>query len=340
MQRFAFPATLSVFLLLPFQPERPAAELVLAPKQGLVLEKQSSYRGEVELQSVSFSLDGENIETDGELPLVKNAFAGTVVTTDTYDKVGDGRVLRLLRSFDELALHTSFSSPEGDSETDDESPLEGATVVFDWSDEDEEYRASFQEEEGEEEGQELDAALLEDLEQSLDFELLLPGKEVEEGDEWTLGSEGLRDVLAFGGDFHIGDDDDSPQGQLIDRAFQEELEGTATCTYRGTREVDGRELHVIELRLAGEGHPEADAKEGDDEIDIDVHRTVDGQMDLEGELLWDNDAGHFAHLELKGEVEFTINETMNVTSVEEAPEQNVKTTFAGTWELEYTATAP
>jgi hypothetical protein len=326
MQRLSFVlAAPAALLLFPSALGRGAQELALAPKEGLVLEKRGDFSAEMELEQFKVEVNGEEIPLDA--PKIKNTFSGVTQTTDTYAKVADGRVQRLERSFDELAQHSRTESPDGEDEGEDKSsPLEGATVVFDWSDEDDDYKPSFAEGSGED----LDEDLLADLKQSLDFELLLPGKDVDEGDEWTLGSEGMRAVLELGGDFQFEDDDESPQDDLISEALEDKLEGTATCTYRGTREVDGHELAVIELALAGTGRAEADA----DEEGVDVHRTVDAEMELEGELLWDTAAGHFAHLGLKGTVGFTLVEKGSA----EGQEQQLTVGFAGTMSIGFAAT--
>jgi hypothetical protein len=321
-------------VFLPHAPGRGAAELAFAPKEGLVLEKRGQFEAAMELEQLKLTINGEDVPF--EAPEARNVFHGVTVATDTYAKVADGRVQRLERSFDELDQSMSTTSPEGETEEDKESPLKGATVVFAWSEEDEEYTASF----GEGSGEGLDTELLADLEESLDFEMLLPEKEVEEGDEWTLQSEPLRDLLALGGDFHFDDEDESPQDELNGRALEDELEGTATCTYRGTREVDGRALSVIAIVLSGTGTAEEDSEQEAGPITVDVHARADAEMALEGELLWDAAAGHFAHLALKGTVEFTLTETSSFEAEGESQERESAVTFAGTLSIDFAAAAP
>jgi hypothetical protein len=325
MQRLSFAlAAPAALLLFPSALGRGALELALAPKEGLVLEKRGDVSAEMKLEQFKVAINGEEVPLDA--PEVTNTYTGVTRTTDTYAKVGEGRVRRLERSYDELTQTSKTESPEGEEAGEDkQSPLEGVTVVFDWSEDDDDYQASFAEGSDED----LDEDLLADLQQSLDFEQLLPGKDVDEGDEWTVGSEGLRAVLELGGDFQFEDEEESPQDELIGEALEDKLEGTATCTYRGTRALDGHELAVIELALEGTGRAEADA----DEEGVDVHRSVDAEMDLAGELLWDAAAGHFAHLTLKGTVGFTLQETGSA----DGQEQQLTVGFAGTMEIDYTA---
>jgi hypothetical protein len=335
MQRLLLIATMSAPLLLPAAPPRGAVELELAPEEGLVLEKRGAFEGEMKLDDFTLEINGEEVPIPA--PEVTNTFSGTLVVKDTYAKVADGRVERLERAFDELTQHQVSDSGDGEEvATDNESPLQGVTVVFAWNDGDGEYAVSF----GEDEDASLDEDLLADLDQSIDFEQLLPGKEVAEDDTWTVGAEGVREMLSLGGDFHFEDEEDTPQETLIDEALDDNLEATATCTYRGTREVDGRELAVIEIALSGPGHAEADSDEGNDEVEVDVHREVDAQMDLEGELLWDTRAGHFASLTLKGTLEFTLDEKGTAHAEGETQEQHAVIAFSGTMSIEVEASAP
>jgi hypothetical protein len=335
MQRLLLLASMSASVFLPAAPARGAAELKLAPKEGLVLEKHGRFKGEMKLEEFTLEVDDQKVPI--EAPEITNTFTGTSTIKDTYAKVGDGRVERLERSFDELTQsQLTAGGPEGDVEEESESPLQGATVVFAWDDGEGEYTASY----GEDSKEDLDEELLADLDQSLDFEQLLPGKAVAEDDTWTLDAEGVRAVLSLGGDFHFDDEEETPQDKLIGEALEDELEATATCTYRGTREVDGRELAVIEITLAGPGHAEADADEGTDEIKVEVHREVDAKMELEGELLWDTEAGHFVSIALKGSLEFSLDEAGTAHAGEETQEQHAVLSFAGTMSIEFEASAP
>ncbi len=307
-------------------------ELAFAPEQGLVLEKRCSFEGEVELEEFSVLVNGSAV--DAPKPSVQNTFDGAMVVTDTYAELADGRVTKLLRRFDELAQHqaSTVNDNQGD-ERDLESPLEGATVAFTWDGDAASYSVAF---EGEEER---DEELLEGLEASLDFEVLLPAKEVAVDDTWSVESEELREVLSMGGEMHF-ESEDSPQEKLFDEAMKEKLEGTVTCTYRGTREVEGRSLAVIEIELSGEGRAEAEETQENGQVEVTVQRTADAGIDLKGELLWDAAAGHFQSFEVSGEIRFTLEEDGTVEAGGETQEQAVTMAFAGDLKLVAQAGAP
>jgi hypothetical protein len=306
-------------------------ELAFAPEQGLVLEKRGSFEGEVELEEFSVMVNGSAV--DAPKPSVQNTFDGTMVVTDTYAEIADGRVTKLLRRFDDLAQHQASTVNDSQDERDVESPLEGATVAFTWDSDAGSYSVAF---EGEEER---DEDLLEGLEASLDFEVLLPTNEVAVDDTWSVESRELREVLSMGGEMHF-ESEDSPQEELFDEAMKEKLEGSVTCTYRGMRDVDGRSLAVIEIELSGEGRAEAEETQQSGQVEVTVQRTADAGIDLKGELLWDAAAGHFQSFEASGEIRFTLEEDGTMEVGGETQEQSVTMSFAGDLKLMAEAGAP
>jgi hypothetical protein len=101
--------------------------------------------------------------------------------------------------------------------------------------------------------------------------------------------------------------------------------------------VGGRELAVIELELLGAARAEEDAHELVWELVMaDVQRSFDSRVELEGELLWDAAAGHFARLDLKGHISFTFVETAR----RKDQERELEWSLGGPLAIEYEGSVP
>jgi hypothetical protein len=104
--------------------------------------------------------------------------------------------------------------------------------------------------------------------------------------------------------------------------LSELLEGEATGTFKGTREVDGDELAVIALNVKidsardmtdlvkemmekMEMPPEAQNMEFD-------HMDIEYSLEGEGELLWDVKAGRARSFELSGPTRMTMDMGMSI----------------------------
>ena len=237
-----------------------------------------------------------------------------------------------------MSASRSLSGPEGDEEQDLTSELEGATVVFAWDAEEEEYTVEYAE------GEEGDEELLEELEWDMDASFLLPDDDVEEGTTWDLGPE-LADLLTdLAGDLHLEDEDEDeeedPMSELIDEA-SDAMEGEFQATYAGMREVDGVQVAAFDLsaELTGEAEntedvddegPNGESIEGTTSLSV-VLETV-----YEGTLLWSVDGNRMHALDVEGSVTMTNVIEASIDFGEQFQlEQFQQLTFEG--ELEFSA---
>lgn len=288
-------------------PEGRASSITFHPKEGLELSKSFRMTYEVELDEMTLSVGGEEVSMDGTEMSMTLELEESVSVSDTYVAMGDGRPEKLRRTFDELA-HSQKSSGTQVLTTDEEykSDLEGETVLFVWDEDEEECVASFEDSEADED-------LLEELEEDMDLRGFLPEGEVEEGDSWELEASEMERLLSLGGDLHFetGDEEEGEEADDLNRAWDdalENLEGTITCTYSGDSEVDSRMVAAITIEAEFYGSADADAL------------TVTMTFDLEGQLDWDLEGGHFVAFELGGEfdvdVEMTDGEALMTMSLD------------------------
>jgi len=280
MLRIVLPA-LFVLVLAPRQ------ELVFAPVAGATLETTFERSGELEIDSFTMLIDGEEMAGHGEAPELQQSMRDRRVFVDHYAEVADGRVTRFTRSFEEIESEREerVGTPDGLQESDSagESELEGASVEFTW-DEDE-YAAAFAEDGG-------DEALLENLWAECDFRAFLPDGDVDEDDTWEVPAAAFALLVAPGGDLKIEGQDRNWSKPVVEAS--ETLEGDIRCSLGGSRDEDGSEVWVVnvEAELASSADNEVEGGEEQQEI----------RYELEGELLWDAEAGRLFSLELSGDV--------------------------------------
>jgi hypothetical protein len=309
--------TLALFLLA--TPVREGVELVYAPEEGLVLKRLFVADARYRLTDMSASLDGEALESDGELPDYGMGFTERIAVTDTLESVEDGRPTVLLRHFDELSQENVDTFEGEDQTTEHESPLEGRSVRFSWDADEERYGV-----EAADEG-DLDEELAAWLAEDLDLRLVLPPGEVEPGDEWELEPELYLAFMWPSGllDFHPegaepSEDDRGPSRQTIER-----LEGGGTARLEEVREEDGVRVAVIhvELEITTGSESSLPALEGDEEsgepwrpevkVEVEIERTI------EGTILWDLEHGHALSAELECEASRLFSESWTISGEDE-----------------------
>jgi len=264
-------------------------------------------------KSFKLSLDGDEDLLSG-MGEVQFSLESTerVEVTDEYLSTGEGHPTRLRRTFEKLhgTGRQRSQGPGGEEEEsedaapvrEEESRLEGQSVLFTWNEETSSFDASFEGEEGEEAP---DEDLLEGLAEDMDFRGMLPADSVSEGEGWDLEAEVFQAVLWPGGDLKLksSEQEGSEEGSAeeIDRKLRENLEGRAHATWKGVREEDGRKLGVIavvaDLSSEGEVEPGGDRK---------GTTWFRNEIEIEGELLWDLVGGHFRSFDAEGKSEFSI----------------------------------
>ncbi len=303
-------------------------EIVYAPAEGAELVRTFDSRASYALDSLAIEIDGEEIP-HGDAPELEIESSEHIVVTDTLVDVEGGRPTRLKRRFDELGRDVRYSAPgEDDLERESRCDLEGATVVFQWKEDDEVYEASA------DEGESLPEETLDDLIEDMDLRQLLPGREVEPGEEWEVEVDAYARLMWPGGFLHFYEEDAEvdPDDVAGDRELVDNLEGTAKVRLDGLGDEDGvrvARLHVtIEARssatrqVEGPGGQEA-------ERETTLERTI------EGTVLWAVEEGrlHAAELHADATLEVSETATMHGPDGEEAELRQTRS-FAGT--IEYT----
>ena len=272
-----------------------------------------------ELESLVERASGE------EFPAEEVEFTGSLERhlelVDTPGALEDGRPEELTRRFE--AASKSFEvelALQGFEELYDaelESPLAGETVLLEWDEDEQAWVASS------ETG--LEARHLERLREDCDLRALLPedGADAEEGAEWTVPAEQLRDLLAPAGRLLFTGDElpDGPYGALTPTDLvattlvtvadtARELDGEARLHWSGTE--DGLAVIELELELTLAGAVDDDLEQlvrdmgagGKRDVALDYTWSLEGR----GQLLWALDRGHFRELELAldGELELEM----------------------------------
>lgn len=293
-----------------------------------------SFATKVEMHSTSMTMtfDGEDAHAGMEAPEVSWTDEETIVVTDEYLAVGKERATKLQRSYDKLAgtSEQKVEVPEGAGEPPDggarekSSPLAGKAVVFTWSDD--EYSAAWKE------GVEGDDALLEGLAGDLDYAGFLPGKSVSDGDTWDLDVRIFRSVFSPGGRLQLraerdSEEEDEDTADSMQTQIEKNLDGKASAKYRGTREVDGVRLSVIEI--------EADLKSNATLDEDGGKAAIASTFELEGEVLWDAKAGHLRSFKIAGKMGFSMDSERTIDMGDESHEFTQKLEFEG--EVEYRA---
>lgn len=309
----------------------PADSLTFHVEPKSKLTKTFEFKAKLASENMSITIDGNDMHAGIAGPEIEIVDNETIQVTDEYVTVEDGRPTKLVRKFVELGGDTSQSTkmPEESGMEDQEkkgekeSPLDGKTVVFTWKDD--AYTAAWPEDE-----KNGDDELLENLEGDMDMLGFLPTKGVSKGDTWDLEAKVFNRVTSPGGRLQLRakleDEDDE------DEPLQEELEknigGEGKATYKGTREVDGVEVGVIEITAELESHATMNPPQGETTVEYAVTYT--------GEILWNVKAGRFHSLEIQGEMKLATNTKRSIEFGEESHEMLQKIEFAGT--IEHRAT--
>ncbi|MEM7306728.1 MAG: hypothetical protein AAF682_08660 [Planctomycetota bacterium] len=292
-------------------------EAGFAPAGFTVLTKNYVEETSLEVDSFEVLVDGAPMEQ--ELPEVSMTAERRVTLSDEYEEVADGRVRKLLRTYEGLMTETTVSLDDGDLEEHTAtaaSELEDATVRFEWDEDSGEYRRSLEEGGGDEE-------VLGRLVQEADFLGFLPDDAVEEDDEWEVDPDALARVFAAGGDLAI-----EPTSLGDERYVNMEVpamlastltnlgeadgdyDGKIEAKYNGADEIDG--VAVGRIGFAVDASVELDLGErlvratdsfGED-LDFNFEDfLLTWNLDGEGELLWNLEAGHVHSFRWAGDVE-------------------------------------
>lgn len=274
------------------------------------------------LDSMIQTLDGR--ELSGTSVDMEGKTSRELSVTDECLAAQSDRVTKARRVYNSIdgALKMSASSM-GMSESYAvtlESPLTAQPFLLTWKEDEGEYACRF--DEGEKKG---DTALLECLIEDTDYKILLPDEEVEEGGSWTVDLEDAAALFAPGGrprmqleelpdgGFQLLEARDVAIVAMITLAeCSRGAEGELTATWKSTDTEGGGRVAEIALEL--EGELTADLAEEYSRLlaaaGLPARRDMvfDCHVELEGEgtLRWDLEAGHFASLELECESVYDI----------------------------------
>jgi len=295
-----------------------------------------TYETETEL-----TLDNFDMTMNGQEPPMMPGMDMTVngVTTfeveDTYSKVADGRPTMLTRSFDtltgssEVAMELDIMGEiqNQDMSMEMSSVLEGETVEFVWNEEEEAHDVVLPD------GSALEEEDVEGLVEDMDYRVLLPEDEVDEGDEWEVPLEALHTILAPGGDTKLIPEEMEEMGGFggggemgsSSDYFNEDVEGEFTATFDGMRKTDDGEVAVIKFTFelsnaidltdqTRESLEDSELPEGVGEMEVE-HVDIEIAYEGEGELTWNLDAGHFHTFEASGDFEMLLDQGMIINAM-------------------------
>ncbi len=279
-------------------------ELHFVPAKGLVLERTF----EMVIQ--------QEIETTSEQDLATSSSSSerTLVVTDEIQAVVGDRITKLSRTFDEISCEGE-SSVEAFGHSQDVSgsgscEVEGSTVVFEWDKDDEEYVAT---------SDEVDGDVLAELVFDYEFTALLPDDEVVEGDEWNVDIEAFRLLsdpwkgLPWGPDSSDGESFEERSDDQEEPEIDDQEEGEIVASFAGTREVDGVILAIIVLEGELELERTVDATSEREQGSTTWHSESSVTSTLEGEALWDLEAGRLHSMEV--DLESSMTSTTHTTFI-------------------------
>lgn len=292
--------------LLASHQEPRAQEFSFGVPRGERVEKLFEGKHSMSMLERTITINGDDLGDEEEGLEIDFELSYEYRFADEYREVDADRPTLLAREFQSLArsevVRFVFESEREEQPSELESELENKSVLFTWDEDGSEYNCKY---DGEEQG---DADLLEELAADTDFLGFLPGKAVEVGDSWKVDDSLHHQLVDPGGDVHLrsDDDDDDELDDEQSAQYKANFEGELNATFAGTRELDGLELAVIELR--GEGASFA-ILHYEDEDDDPVHDRYDLEVEYEGELLWDPKRGRPHSYSIEGSIGMTNVET-------------------------------
>jgi hypothetical protein len=309
---------LALFLLASSAPEEIA--LRYEPDEGTVLTRTFVAEARYHLADMSASIDGEALERPEELPDYKMGFEERITVTDTVRSLSDGHPAELVRTFDELSQESTDSVGEEEATSSLSSHLQGRSVLFRWDDEEERFTAEANE------GEELDDAVADWLAEDMDLRLVLPGSEVEVGDEWEVDPKLYLAFMWPSGllDFQTEDaGEPSEDERASSRQTIERLEGSGTARLEEVRDEDGVRVAVlhVELEITTGSESVLPAVSEDEFERPEIQTEVEIERTLEGTILWDLDHGHALSAELECEASRLHTDSWTVNGEDEEGEE-------------------
>ena len=319
------------------------AELSFKPAESTKLDKEFGIDLEFALDDMIVTMNGEEMDPAMmglDLDEAQAQVSMMVTFQDEYVGMSGSKVTELKRTFQSGTAEYEAGGGESGSETMDE--LEGQVVVFKWNEEKSQY--DLVDEEGEEADEDMQM-----MAEDADLRIFLPKNAVEEGDSWSLKGKDLLSAMLPGvnidkamarADEEAAKEGDVPFTPSDFMAFMDEL-GEIECTYKGTKEVDGKVLQVIALKPMIEKSVDLtdilteiidEASGGGQDFDLAVEVTLEGEGS--GELLWDAETGHFRSYKLELELQTLVDASGSAQGMSGAAEVEATTNLTYTFKAE------
>lgn len=309
--------------------------LAYGPEAGLALSRTLENTMSFELDDMSMVVGGQDLGAMMGDMVMSMELVNEVSFDDKLVAIGEGRPTHLERAVLEATQDMTMDIEvmgEGDSQDMSYSAgLVGRTMILKWNAENEAYDVSYKEEQ---EGDRPPLYVIEDL----DMRSFLPTEAVDVDDSWEPGLEGLFGLFSMGGDLRWVPEFDEElaaemmemQAQMEDmtrefmheamQEFEEAIEGESEAIYKGTREVDGRNLGVIDYSIdvemsydfvewigrAVDSMGDMEGMPEDFFMEADA-ANMDGAMEASGTMLWDLEAGVMHSISMSGDIEFSFD---------------------------------
>lgn len=337
--------------------ERRGTKIAFSVEPGSTITKTYETETELTLDNFDMTMNGQEPPM---MPGMDMSVHGVVTleVEDTYSKVADGRPTMLTRSFETLSgtsdvvmeLDIMGEIQNMDMSMEMNSVLEGEAVEFVWNEEEGAHDVVLPA------GSALEDEDVEGLIEDMDFRILLPAEEVDEGDEWEVPLAAVHSILAPGGDTKLIPEEmeeelsslggGSEMGSASD-FFNEDVEGEFIATFDGMRKTDDGEVAVIkftfELSNAVDlteatraSLEDAELPEGVGEMEVE-HVDLEIAYEGEGELTWDLDAGHFRTFTASGDFEMLMDQGMSINAM--GQEMSIEQTLEFSGSLGYDVSA-
>lgn len=318
-----------------------ADDVSFHPASATKVEKELHVEAELQLKDMSATMNGEPLPGEMLDQLGSQAILLSlgIEVTETFVATKDGAPTDLLRSYDKVTTTMEFGDETQEPESANE--LEGKTVRFLWDDDALEFKKSFHESSG-------DDSLLESLIDDMEVRALLPGKKVSADDTWEVAGEKLTALFFPGGVAGgVSDGGEGPDVDAMSEAMAEQFaeafkEFRVRCTYKGSREVDGKQVGEITFTYDGKGSldmgsvlEEVAGSLGPGAGEMDI--TADATLSLKGEgtLLWDLATGLLHAYEMRADVGLGFNLQLRTEQQGQQLEFGLTGELGGdvTWEL-------